>query len=166
MIDKTRIVYKGDKLLASLYIGVSCFVFILLSFIFTHSHRLGWLYFCITMAILSAYSLIKGIMMYIISKDRIKYYNGFKDHTMKSHSEEKNYNFFRLKKKEVNRRRYLYTAIIAFVIGTILFITTVEKGLILGTALPLILFAIMEFGIGLTTEFRLWEYQRQLEKMM
>jgi hypothetical protein len=72
-------------------------------------------------------------------------------------------NHKRLDKKAMNRRRYLYTLLsgIVLLIGGIIF---GESGLAIGSFVPVILYAGIEFCVSLLSEFRLWEYQRQLEK--
>ena len=63
----------------------------------------------------------------------------------------------------MNRRRYLYTLLSGVFLLSVGIIFG-EKGLAIGSFVPVILYAGIEFCISLLSEFRLWEYQRQLEK--
>jgi hypothetical protein len=49
-------------------------------------------------------------------------------------------------------------------VGSVLGIFSDSKSIIMGTLIPIALFSGIEFCISLLTEFRLWEYNRHLEK--
>jgi hypothetical protein len=116
------------------------------------------------LAIFGSYALVKGMLIYKVSVARFNYFKEKESLSLSDLKSEKDYNFYRLKKKEINRRRYIYTLIIGSIVA-VLGIVIGEKGLIIGTIVPIVLFAGVEFSVGLLTEFRLWEYQRQLEKV-
>lgn len=163
MIEKTRIVYKGDQLMSWFYIGIGSFFLICGLFLYLFTVKIGWLYLALGLAIFGSYAFVKGILIYRVSVARYAYYIGKESLSLSDLKSEKEYNFYRLKKKEVNRRRYIYTLVIGSAMA-VLGIILGEKGLIIGTIVPIVLFAGIEFSVGLLTEFRLWEYQRQLEK--
>lgn len=163
MIEKTRIVYKGDQLMSWFYIGIGSFFLVCGLFLFLFTIKIGWLYLALGLSIFGSYALVKGILIYRVSAARFEFYKNKESLSLTDIKSEKEYNYYRLKKKEVNRRRYIYTLVIGSFIA-VLGIVIGEKGLIIGTIVPIVLFAGVEFSVGLLTEFRLWEYQRQLEK--
>jgi hypothetical protein len=78
-------------------------------------------------------------------------------------TEEIRYTKFRIDKKKQGRRLHVYSIVLGSIVA-FLGIFSSEKGLIMGTCIPVVLLSGIEFGVGLLTEFRLWEYLRVLEK--
>jgi hypothetical protein len=113
--------------------------------------------------VLAFYSLAKGLSIWWVSSKRMSFYKAKETLNNADLAEEIDYTKFRIIKKNRNRRWYLYTAI-AGALTAFSGIFLQEKGLIMGTAIPIVLFAAIEFSIGLLVEFRLSEYQRQLHK--
>ncbi|MFM2394512.1 MAG: hypothetical protein RLZZ546_2494 [Bacteroidota bacterium] len=150
--------------MAWFYIGIGSFFLVCSSFLYFFTIKVGWLYLAMGLAIFGSYALVKGMLIYKVSVARFNYFKEKESLSLSDLKSEKDYNFYRLKKKEINRRRYIYTLIIGSIVA-VLGIVIGEKGLIIGTIVPIVLFAGVEFSVGLLTEFRLWEYQRQLEKV-
>ena len=103
-----------------------------------------------------------GLLLWLISLP-FHFYLKFDELSLIQTQNEIKYTHYRLDKKVKNRRRYAWTFVIASLIG-FAGIFTQEKGLIIGTVIPIALFAASEFSMGLLVEFRLWEYQRRLSK--
>ena len=163
MIDKAKIIYKGDMMTGFVFmiVGVVAGVISLLLFLF--ASRVGFYFLAIGMSIFSLYGFTKGVLLYIVGKSRFKHYLKFENLSLIQTKNEIKYTQYRLDKKAKNRRRYAWTFIIASLFG-FAGIFTQEKGLIIGTIIPIALFAASEFSMGLLVEFRLWEYQRRLSK--
>lgn len=163
MLQKVKIIYKGDVITSYIYIGLSLIMFVISSLLYVFVNKLGYYYLSLGMSLFALYSLGKGILLYRVAKSRLNYYmsdNAISDSYI---DEEFDYTNYRLMKKEGNRRRYAWTFGIASIIA-VLGIFMQEKGLIIGTMIPIVLFAATEFSIGLLVEFRLWEFHRMLKK--
>ncbi len=163
MLQKIKIIYKGDLITSFIYLGISFLMLFISILLYFYTHKLGYYYLSLGMGIFSLYSLVKGLLLYKVAKNRSDHYNKMDDLNDNDLDEEFDYTNYRLHKKEGNRRRYAWT----FGIASIIAVTGIflqEKGLIIGTMIPIILFAATEFSIGLLVEFRLWEYHRMLKK--
>ncbi len=145
------------------YFGFATLLLFSSIFLYLFTVKMGWLYLIIGLSLLSIFCFGKGFFLNKISRARYKYYENKDFLSISEIKAEINYNKYRLEKKALNRRLYLYTVIVCM---ALLFagILINEKGLAIGTFVPIILYAGTEFCVGLLTEFRLWEYQRQLEK--
>ncbi len=163
MIEKTKIIYKGDMIMSHYYFGFATFLLLSSLFLYFFTLKIGWLFLIYGLAVLGLFCLGKGLALYKISKERFNYYKNKNTLTQSELDAEMEYNKYRLDKKAVNRRRYLYTVLASILLLVIGYIIN-QKGFAIGTLVPIILYAGTEFCIGLLTEFRLWEYQRQLEK--
>ena len=163
MIDKTIIIYKGDQLTAYFYLGLSVFLGTAAGFLFGFTQKIGWFYLAIGLSLFSAFSIGKAIYVYYKAQQKLNYFKSFSTLEQNELTSEIQTNRLRLDKKAMNRRRYLYTLLssVFLLTGGIIF---GEKGLAIGSFVPVILYAGIEFCISLLSEFRLWEYQRQLEK--
>jgi MFS family permease len=163
MIEKTRIIYKGDVIMSHYYFGFATALLLSSIFLYFFTVKIGWLFLSYGLGILGLFCFGKGIFIYKIAKERYNFYQSKNMLSMKEINDEIKYNKYRLDKKAINRRRYLYTIIVSIIF---LFIGIVlnQKGFAIGTLVPIILYAGTEFCVGLLTEFRLWEYQRQMEK--
>ncbi len=163
MLDKTIIIYKGDQLTAYFYLGLGMFMVLASGFLFAFTQKIGWFYLAIGLSLFAAFSIGKAVYVYFKANQKLGYFNQLMQLSNGDLKQEIVENHKRLDKKALNRRRYLYTLISAFVllIGGIIF---GETGLAIGSFVPVILYAGIEFCVSLLSEFRLWEYQRQLEK--
>ncbi len=145
------------------YIGIS-FVFLAICVpLYIFGPSLGYYYLNIGLLVLSVFSLVKGILVYYVSSNRHKFYNRKSSLSKENMEEERKYTQYRILKKQRNRRRYVYIMVLLSLIAVI-GAFMLEKGLIIGTCVPIILFAAIEFTMGLLMEFRLSEYLRQLKK--
>lgn len=163
MLDRTKIIYKGDVLAGSFYqfIGViSTISAIILHFFST---RLGYHYLKIGLSVFACYMIGKGSVMIYMYWSRYIYYKKKDSINLTEVRDEQEYTIFRIRKKQRSRRIYMYIILIGcFIAFGGLFHQ--EKGLIVGTCIPIVLLSAVEFGVGLLTEFRLTEYLRQLRK--
>ena len=163
MMATCRAIYKGDLIHGIIYLIIGSFLFSAAVILYIFTTKSGWFYLSVGLAFFSVYAFAKGISVYFVSKTRLAFYVAKDLFGVTELKQESEYTRFRLEKKAVNRRRYMYT----FVIGTIILIAGIfmpEKGLILGTIIPIVLFSSIEFVIGLAAEYRLWEYTRIMEK--
>lgn len=69
----------------------------------------------------------------------------------------------RILRKQSGRRMHTYILILGSILA-VCGVLSSEKGLILGTLIPVVLLSGIEFSVGLLTEFRLQEYLRLLQK--
>jgi hypothetical protein len=163
MIDKAKIIYKGDMITGIIFMVVGFVAGLISLLLFLFASKVGFYFLAIGMSIFSLYGFVKGILLYVVGKSRYKHYLKFDELSLIQTQNEIKYTQYRLDKKVKNRRRYAWTFVIASLIG-FAGIFTQEKGLIIGTVIPIALFAASEFSMGLLVEFRLWEYQRRLSK--
>ena len=163
MLDKALIIYKGDQYTSYIYLGLSLFFGISAALLFVFTLKIGWFFLAIGLSILAVFSAGKAIYVYFKAKDRILYFQKQTSLEGSILDSEIQYNQQRLLKKGLNRRRYLYTLLGGFFL-LVCGIVFGEKGWAIGSFVPVLLYAGIEFSAGLLSEFRLWEYQRQLEK--
>lgn len=163
MIEKTLAIYKGEIYRSHFYFGFGTFLLLSSVFLYMFTHKIGWAYLSLGLFIFSIYSFSKGLYVNIVYRKRFAYYSSKPALSSKEVKEEFTYNQKRIHKRINNRRRYLYVMIIAIII-MIIGVLLNEKGLSIGTFVPIILVAGTEFCETLLTEFRLWEYHRNLEK--
>jgi hypothetical protein len=163
MIEKCRILYKGDIIASGFYIfiGVLLAVAGFLLFQYTDAQRFKFL--SISLLLFFIYCTGKGILMYIVSSQRYNYYVNTPILTSKDFKEEIVYTEYRMHKKYTNRRKYIWTIIISSMLAFVSIFTS-SGAFIAGTCIPVALIAAAEFCIGLLTEFRLREYYRILLK--
>jgi len=163
MLDRTKMIYKGDVLAGSFYLFlgiVSAITSVLLHFFST---KLGYYYLKIGMAVFACYMIGKGCIMIYMYWSRCIYYKSKNSIDQSEVRDEQEYTLFRIKKKQRSRRIYMYIILLgSFIAFGGIFHQ--EKGLIVGTCIPIVLLSGVEFCIGLLTEFRLSEYLRQLRK--
>lgn len=164
MIEKTIAIYRGEIYRSHFYFGFGTLLLFSSIFLYVFTHKIGWAYLSLGLFLFSIYSFAKGLYVYITYKRRLNQYLQKTELTAQDLDNEFRYNQMRINKRINNRRRYLYVMIIGIVImvAGILFN---EKGLSIGTFVPIILVAATEFCETLLTEFRLWEYHRALEKI-
>lgn len=163
MIDRTKTVYKGDVLASSFYLFVgviSVTIAVLLHFV---TVRLGFYYLSVGMAIFAVYMLGKAAVMMYVYWSRYQYYKDRTDITNAEVDDEKDYTSFRIRKKNKNRRYYMYIILLGCLVA-FAGVFQQEKGMIIATCIPIVLLSGIEFGVGLLTEFRLSEYLRQLNR--
>ncbi|MBK8700151.1 MAG: hypothetical protein IPN29_11725 [Saprospiraceae bacterium] len=163
ILDKTRIVYQGDIMTSYFYAGLGGILLICSGMLYAFTLRIGWFYLAMGLGLLGCFAL--GKAWYVRSKGsaRLQYFNTLTRLEGDPLQKEVTYNSHRLEKKASNRRKYLYSLLIGCLM-LVLGVVFHEKGLAIGSLVPVILFAGIEFTMGLLSEFRLWEYQRQLEK--
>jgi hypothetical protein len=162
-IQKCRAIYKGDVIAGSFYL-LTATVMIGASIVgFNIGHTFGHYYLSVGLLFFGLLAFGKGIFVMYIYNTRLNYYQKIDNLSEDLMRDEVKYTNFRLEKKARNRRRYIYTVIMGFGVIILSFFTPI-KGLILGSSIPIVLFAALEFCIGLLTEFRLWEYTRGLSK--
>lgn len=162
-IQKCRAIYKGDVIAGSFYLLTAAVMISASAVGFKIGHTFGHLYLSIGLLFFGVLALGKSIFVMYIYNIRLKYYQKVDALSEPLIEEEIKYTKFRLEKKARNRRRYIYIVIIGFGMIIIGFFTSI-KGLVLGSSIPIVMFAAIEFSIGLLTEFRLWEYTRGLSK--
>jgi len=155
--------YKGDRIAGYVYILIFLFFISISVPFYLIGDRLGYFYLSIGFFVLALYSLGKGISIWYVSTKRLKYYTYKYKLTEQELKEEKVYTRFRMSKKYKNRKRYLFVILVGIMVSIVGLFTS-EKGLIIGTAIPIILFTSIEFCIGLLVEFRLSEYYKRLNK--
>lgn len=163
LLELTRAIYKGDKLSSTAYIGVACIFGVIAVLLYLFTHKAGLYYLSIGLGFFSLYAGGKGIFVRNVASARLNYYLRKSELQDSDLNEELKYAKYRIAKKQTNRSGYAWTfslAMIAAFIGSF----SGEKGLLIGTAIPVVLLASLEFVVSLFTEFRLWEYLRQLEK--
>ncbi len=163
MLDRTKMIYKGDVLAGSVYLVIGVLAAIAALLLYVYSIRLGFRYLTKGMSFFALYMIGKGGVMMYMYWSRYRYYKISNELTSSDVSGEKEYTTYRIAKKLRSRRIYMY---IIFLGCTVAFagIFHQEKGMIVATCIPIILMSAIEFGVGLLMEFRLSEYLRQLEK--
>ncbi len=165
MIEKTLILYKGDIILGSIYLGIGSILFCIAVGLHYFTHSLGFTYLSIGFFMFFLYCLGKGIYVYYVANNKLSFFKKFDQLGKDNIQEEITYTEFRITKKNKNRRAYIWMIIL----GSILAFAGIfsnQKGLIMGTAIPIALISGIEFGMGLLVEFRLREYIRILKKQV
>jgi len=163
MLEKCRILYKGDMIAGSFYVFVGMILLLFAVILHYFTDSIGYQYLAIGFFMFFLYCLGKGTFIYVISRQKHLYYWSVSTISPSTLATETEYTEYRITKKNINRRRYLYSAVICSVLA-FLGIFSSQKGLIMGTAIPIALISGIEMGIGLLTEFRLREYHRILLK--
>lgn len=161
--DSTRIIYKGDTLASWFYLGVGS-IMILITILLQHFNiSLGFLYLSYGLFVFSVYCLGKGCWMWFVYQNRLKYYKFHNTLSERERSDEIEYTEKRVSRKKQGRRLHIYILVIGSIIAFSGAFSS-ERGLIMGTSIPVVLLSGIEFGVGLLTEFRLQEYLRILIK--
>lgn len=163
LVPKCQIIYKGDVLAGAFYLLVGTVLLIFAIVLDYINLSLGYHYLSIGFFIFFLYCIGKGLLMIFINYKRYKFYKSLTFFTSIMKSDEIEYTEYRIQKKQTNRRRYTWTLVLGCLFA-FLGIFSSEKGLIMGTAIPIALIAGIEFGVGLLTEFRLREFLRILKK--
>lgn len=163
MIDRTKTIYKGDVLAGSFYLFVGVLSALTAVLLYLFTERLGYYYLAVGMFFFSIYMIGKGSVMMYMYWSRYQYYKDRSDINSTEVEDEQAYTELRIRRKNRSRRLYMYIILFGSVtaFGGLFHI---EKGLIVGTCIPIVLLSGIEFGVGLLTEFRLSEYLRQLKK--
>lgn len=164
MLEKCKIIYKGDIVTAKFYILVSL---ILLSFAlmitFWVHKTVGFRMLNTGLYMLAIYCLGKGLFMWMSYGKRLRFYNSLSELNATFTKGEIEYTEYRILKKQKNRRGYTYMLIISSVFAFVGVFSN-QKGLIMGTSIPIALISGFEIGIGLLTEFRLNGFLRLLKR--
>jgi hypothetical protein len=161
--EKCRAIYKGDVLAGSFYLFLGFFFLIIGILLQKYVITLGFKYLGLGLIIFSILAIGKGFAMMYLYNSRLNFYKRVANLSLSLIKEEQEYTTYRLMKKSKNRRAYIYITIFGMV-GSVLGIFSDSKSIIMGTLIPIALFSGIEFCISLLTEFRLWEYNRHLEK--
>lgn len=163
LLDKCRILYKGDFIAGTIYVMIGC-LFAVLSIILSYLHlSVGFTFLSIGLGLFACYTLGKGCIIMLFSKRRKNIYDQLNDLPLEQLNDEINYTQFRINKKHNNRRIYTYMIIVFSVLAFVGLFTS-QKGLITGTSIPIALISGIEFSIGILTEFRLKEFSRIINK--
>lgn len=163
MLEKCRLLYKGDMVAAMIYIFVGILLLIFAAGIYYFAHTPGYKYLSYGFFMFFIYCVGKGSVMYYMYSRKYYYYKKLHEITPKHVVNEKRYTEYRINKKNINRRRYVYMMVISCLIAvTGIFLS--QKSILMGTTIPIALITGIELCIGLLTEFRLREYARILNK--
>jgi hypothetical protein len=163
MLEKCRIMYKGDMIAASFYlfVGIVLLLFAFILYYFTESQGYKFLSYGFFMFFL--YSVGKGAVMYYIYAAKYKHFTQLSSMDIINQKDEIAFTEYRINKKNINRRRYIYTLVICSIIafGGIF---SSYRSILMGTSIPIVLISAIELSIGMLTEFRLREFLRILNK--
>lgn len=163
MIEKCRILYKGDMIAASFYLFVGVILLLFAVILYYYAISQGFRFLSIGFFMFFIYCIGKGAVLYYISSQRYTFYKKIDVVTPTQINEETKYTEYRIHKKNINRRRYIYTIVISCIIAFV-GIFSHQKSILMGSSIPIALIAGIEFSIGLLTEFRLREFHRLLVK--
>jgi hypothetical protein len=163
IIEKSRILYKGDMIAAMFYIMTGMILFVFSAGLYYFNISLGFQYLSIGFFMFFIYSTGKGLLMYHISRKRWLFYEKMHDLDPTTKKDELEYTNFRIEKKQTNRRIYVY-ALVFFCVAAFAGIFSTHKAIIMGTSIPIALVSGIELSVGMLTEFRLREYFRILMK--
>lgn len=161
--ETPRIIYRGDVLSAWFYIGTGLFMFFVSCILYYFNISLGYLYLSYGLFIFSMYSLGKGLSMWYVYSRRFKLFVMMESLDTHTKLSEVQYTSERIHRKQSGRRMHTYILILGSIFA-VCGVLSSEKGLILGTLIPVVLLSGIEFSVGLLTEFRLQEYMRLLQK--
>lgn len=148
-----------------LYLGIGILILLVAILLYNLAPTLGYYYLSIGLFIFSAYMIGKGLFMVYLYYSRFKFYKKLDSFNIDQIKEEQSYINFRSKKKNKNRVRYMIIIALGMIIS-FMGIFHQEKGLIVATCIPIVLISGIEFGVGLLTEFRLYELNRQIIKYL
>jgi multisubunit Na+/H+ antiporter MnhG subunit len=163
MLEKCRILYKGDMIAASFYLFVGMILLLFACILYFFTLSLGYKFLSYGFFMFFLYSVGKGAVMYYIYSEKYKFYLKKTAMDRKAQATEIQYTEYRIAKKNTNRRRYIWTLIISSVIA-FLGIFSPSKAILMGTAIPIALISGIELAVGMLTEFRLREFLRILNK--
>ncbi|KXK38034.1 MAG: hypothetical protein J5I52_07785 [Saprospiraceae bacterium] len=163
MLEKCRIIYKGDILTGWVYIatGAILLIFGLMAGLFAFGP--GFKYLSYGMYIFCFYCIGKGVFMIYSYGKRYTFYLKLLAIDHHIFTDEINYTTYRIQKKNKNRRLYTYIVIFS-TIAAFVGIFTQLRAFIMGTSIPIALISGIELSIGLLTGFRLNEFLRILSK--
>ncbi|MFZ1703499.1 MAG: hypothetical protein WAT79_04085 [Saprospiraceae bacterium] len=163
MINSARIIYKGDTFASLFYLGIGLFMLSTAFLLQYFKVSLGFLYLSFGLAAFSIYCIGKGLIMLYIYQKRHQYYLGISELSQLQKNEEILYTENRIIRKHRGRRMHVYIMVVGSIVA-VLSVFAKEKGLIMGSSIPIVLLSGIEFSLGLLTEFRLQEYLRILKK--
>ena len=163
MIGSTRLIYKGDIVAAFFYAGIGSLMFVIAALLQYFNISPGFLYLSYGLLVFSIYALGKGTIIYYVYSKRYLFYKNIQEMNERYKNEEINYTGSRIVRKNKGRRLHIYVMILGSIVA-FYGIFSVERGLIIGSSIPIVLLSGIEFSVGLLTEFRLQEYLRILNK--
>lgn len=144
-----------------LFVGLILLLFAFILYYYTMSPGYKFLSYGFFMFFL--YSVGKGAVMYYIYSEKYKFFTNVIEINPTIQKEEIAFTEYRIAKKNINRRRYIWTVLISTFIA-FLGIFSSQKSILMGTAIPIALISGIELSIGMLTEFRLREFLRILNK--
>jgi hypothetical protein len=163
MLEKCRIMYKGDMIAASFYLFVGVILLLFAFILYYYTMSAGYKFLSYGFLMFFLYSIGKGAVMYYIYSEKYKFFHNKTVMTSTIQKKEILYTEYRIAKKNINRRRYIWTLILSCIIA-FLGIFSLQKSILMGTAIPIALISGIELTIGMLTEFRLREFLRILNK--
>lgn len=161
--EKIQILYKGDSISGSLYIFIGIVALLIGLFLYQATLSLGYFYLGVGFIVFSIYMIGKGSVMLYMYYSRYRFYKRIDQLSIEQIQDEWDYVEYRKKKKNRNRRWYIYALILAFCVA-IYGLFDRERGLILSICIPIILMSGIELVIGVLTQFRLHEMTQLLDR--
>ncbi len=163
MLEKCKVIYKGDIVTAKFYILVGVILLFFALFLTFFVTNTGYKALSTGLYVLMAYCIGKGLFTWISYSQRLKFYNTLTELDLTFRQGEIEYTEYRITKKQKNRRSYIYIVILssAFAFAGVF---STHKVLIMATAIPIALISGLETGLGMLTEFRLSIFLRALKK--
>lgn len=163
MINKCLTIYKGDMYLGVLYTFMGLLLMLIAWALIAFTDRIGFDYLAKGFIMLGIYLFGKGVVVMYVAYRRWQYYTAYETLDEEMRIDEIQYTAYRIDKKQRNRRRLIYLLLGGSIISFAAIFTS-EKGLLMGTFIPIALISGLEFAIGLMAEFRLQIYTRELRK--
>ncbi len=148
---------------ASFYIFVGVILLLFSAILYYFTSSAGYKFLAIGFFMIFIYCIGKGSVMFYYSRTRYSFYMNTHNLNAKLIQSEAEYTEYRITKKGVNRRRYVWTTVV-FTVLAFVGIFSPQKAIWMGTAIPIALISGIELGVGLLTEFRLREFLRILKK--
>ena len=163
MLEKCKVIYKGDIVTAKFYILVGLILLFFALFLTFFVSNTGYKMLSTGLYVLMVYCTGKGLFMWISYSQRLKFYDTLTELNPIFRQGEIEYTEYRIMKKQKNRRSYIYIVILSSVFA-FAGIFSAQKVLIMATAIPIALISGLETGLGLLTEFRLSIFLRALKR--
>jgi hypothetical protein len=162
ILDKCRILYKGDVLASLFYLLVGVIFMIFSVWSYYRGTTPGFTYLAIGFFMFFLYAGGKGTFLLFLSVKKYAYFKKIQVISNPDVQEEIAYTEYRINKKSSGRRWYIRVLILSTTLA-FLGIFSTQKSLLIGTCIPISLISGIELGVGLLNEFRLREYFRILQ---
>lgn len=163
ILDKCRILYKGDVLAALFYLLVGGLFMSFSLWSYYRGTTPGFTYLAIGFFMFFLYAGGKGTFLLFLAGKKYAYFKKSEMVTPPDVQGEISYTQYRIAKKSSGRRWYIWALIISTTLA-FLGIFSAHKSLLMGTCIPISLISGIELGVGLLNEFRLREYLRILHQ--